>query len=199
MLKFPEARRFVVRIVVVLALASMLGGCNRNAAEFASLKADNERLRTEIANLRRKSSGASDSTATPGKPDGIFEIEDLWSQRFEDNSFRTRQRLADKTLRVTGQLDGVTSESVSISGLGKSRNAEVRANLDKSYAAHIQSGLGALENGVTITVQGKFIYDRMELNEAKIVDKATGTPLMTEQLESFGSVAPVGATPPKNQ
>ena len=195
-MNIPKVSQLVARGALLFSMAFALPGCNRNAAELASLKADNERLRTEIANLRRKVGGGSEGETTPGKADQVLGINDLWAQRFEDNGFRARQRLTDKTLRVTGVLDAISGESLSIYGVGNSRNAQMNVNLGKNYAARIQRGLAALEKGITITVQGKFMYDRMELNEAVIVDKATGVPLSEEQLEAFGQVGTDGKPVP---
>lgn len=192
----PTFCKMITRAVVALSLASAVTGCDRNAAELVSLKADNERLRAEIANLRRKASGAKDPESAAGKPDQILSVSDLWTQRFEDHEFRARQRLSDKTLRITGILDGISGGNVLLYGVGKSRNVQVSVNLEKGYAARIEDGLDALEKGVTITVQGKLLYDRMELNDATIVDKATGAVLNTEQLQAYGQVGPNGLPVP---
>lgn len=193
---FSTVSQFVFRGLVILSIAATLPACDRNAAALASLKADNERLRAEIANLRRKGSGGADADSTSGKPDHILGINELWSQRFEDNEFRSRQRLTDKVVRVTGILDNLSAEGLSIYGVGKSRNAQLSVILEKNFAAKIPDGLAALEKGITITVQGKFKYDRMELHEAAIVDKATGMPMSSEQLQAFGQVGPNGGPVP---
>ena len=176
----------------------MLAGCGQNAAELAALKAENERLRAELANARRISGGEKEPVSASGSPDQILSINELWRQRFEDNDFRSKLRLTDKTLRVTGILDDISRESVSIYGVGKSR-IRVSVNLDKNYAARIQTGLASLEKGVTVTVQGKFAFDRMELNESTIVDAASGTPMTTEQLQAFGQIAPGDAPVPEKR
>ena len=189
----------LIRSAVALAVASALSGCDQNAAELATLKAENEHLRTEIASLRRKASGVKEPEVNSGKPDMILGMNELWSQRFESNEFRAKQMLSDKLLRVTGILDAISSRDISIYGLGNARNVRVVVNLEKGYASQIQEGLAVLEKGVTITVQGKFAYDRMELNEATIVDKATGTVLTSEQLQSFGQGGPLPPPLPENQ
>lgn len=196
MVNWLKRNRFFARCGAVLAIAAAVAGCDRNAAEMAQLKADNEHLRTELANLRRKMAGGGDAEPATGKPDLTLPINDLWTQRFEDNEFRARQRLSDKALRVTGLLDGVSGETVSLYGVGKARNVRMNVNLERSYAANIQNGLAALEKGVTITVQGKFIYDRMELSDATIVNQTTGAPLTTDQLQAFGQPAPPEAPAP---
>ena len=197
MVNCPTARQIVLRSALALLLASVLSGCDRNAVEMASLKADNDHLRAEIANMRRKASGAKDPEAVAGKPDQILGINELWTQRFEDNEFRARQRLTDKTLRVTGILDGISGGNLVLYGVGKSRNVQISVNLERGYANRIQDGLATLEKGVTITVQGKLMYERMELNEATVVDKTTGVVLMSEQIQAFGQIGPDGqAVPP---
>ena len=179
----------------MLVLTFAVGGCDRNAAELAALKADNDRLRAEIANLRQQAGGVKKAETVPGKPDMILGFNDLYQQRFDDNEFRARQRLSGKTLRVTGLMDGMSGESLTIYGVGKSRNVRMTVNLERSHAARIQDGLAALEKGVTLTVQGKFGFDRMELLEATIVENTSGNPMTTEQLQSLGQVAPGGPPP----
>ena len=190
--------QIALRVFAALSVASVVTACDRNAAELASLKVDNERLRAELANLRRKGGGEKDSESATGKADQVLNVNELWSQRFEDSGFRARQKLSDKTLRVTGILDGVAQDSLSIYGVGVARNAQVTVNLDKNYAARIQAGLAALEKGVTITVQGKFMFDRMELKDATVVDKISGVPLTTKELQEFTPAVPAAApgTPP---
>lgn len=196
----PTFCKMVARGVVALSLASAVTGCDRNAAEHASLKADNERLRAEIANLRRKASGVKDPESAAGKPDQTLGVGELWTQRFEDNEFRARQRLSDKMLRITGILDGISGGNVLLDGVGKTRAVQISVNLEKGYAARIQDGLEALEKGVTITVQGKLLYDRMELNDATFVDKETGAVLNTEQLQALGTNGLPAPPPlPENQ
>ena len=180
------------RVFVALSAGSIVTGCDRNAAELASVKADNERLRAELANLRRKGGGEKDSEPASGKPEQILDVSELWSQRFEEGGFRARQKLSDKALRVTGILDGISQDSLSIYGVGVARNS-LTVSLDKNYAARIQTGLAALEKGVTITVQGKFLFDRYELKDAVVVDKVSGTPLTTKDLQEFVPAVPVAA------
>lgn len=192
----PTHSQNIVRSVIALALAVAMSGCDRNAAQLTTLKEENKRLRTEIANLRRKVSGEKESEPTTGKPDMILGMNELWSQRFEGNEIRAKQVLADKLLRVTGVLDAVSDRSISIYGLGKARNVRVIVNFEKGYASRIQEGLAVLEQGATITVQGRFAYNRMELNDATIVDKYTGALVTAEQLQTVG----LGGTPlPENQ
>lgn len=191
----PRQRSFLG--LTTLALVFAAGGCDRKAGELAALKADNEHLRAELAHLREQAEGGKKTEAAPGKPDMILNFNDLYRQRFDDNEFRARQRLSGKTLRVTGIMDGMSGESLTLYGVGKSRNVRMTVNLERSHAAKIQDGLAALEKGVTLTVEGKFGFDRMELLEAAIVDSTSGTPMTTEQLQSLGQVAP--ADPPASE
>lgn len=179
----------------MLGLTLVVGGCDQKAGEIAALKAENDRLRNEIATLRGEPGGVKKPETVPGKPDMTLAFNDLYMQRFDDNEFRARQRLAGKTLRVTGIMDGMSGESLTIYGLGKSRNVHMTVILEKSYAPKIQNGLAALEKGVTLTVQGKFGFDRMELLDATIMDNASGIPMTTEQLQALGQVAPGDAPP----
>ena len=194
MVKEFMSSRLLLNCVFFVAFAAFFTGCDPQSAEMAALKAENDRLRAELANLRGKPIGTI-SESTGGKPDLILEFNELWNQRFEDNEFRARQRLADKVLRVTGILDGISRENLLLYGLGRSKNVRISVNLEKAYASKIQDGLAALERGVTLTVQGRFAYDRMELNDSMIVDKATGAPQGTEEIQSIGQTAPVKPVP----
>ena len=174
--------QFVFSFFAAFSLLWVLAGCDRNAAELATLKAEKERLKTELAKLQQ---GAKEPGAAMGKPDLTLALNELWTQRFDDNGFRARQRLADKVMRVTGTLDEVASERISLHEPGQTQNVRMTVNLEKQYAARVQQGLGALEKGATLTVQGKFSYDRMELSDATILDKTSGAPMTTEQLQAF--------------
>ncbi len=193
--------QFVFRCLAAMALLPVLAGCDRHAAELATLKSENERLKTELAKLRQGSDGAKEPGAAAGKPDLTLTLIELWTQRFEENEFRAQQRLAGKLMRVTGTLDEVASDRLSLHEPGQARNVRMTINLEKQYAARVQQGLGALEKGAMLTVQGKFSYDRMELSDATIVDKTSGAPMTTQQLQAFvqlGSGAPP-PPPPKGQ
>ena len=194
MVKESMSSRLFLNCVFFVAFAAFFTGCDPHSAEMAALKAENDRLRAELANLRGKSNGTI-AELTGGKPDLILEFNDLWNQRFEDNEFRARQRLSDKVLRVTGILDGISGENLLLYGLGKPKNVRISVNLEKGYASKIKDGLAALERGVTLTVQGIFAYDRMELNDSMIVDKVSGAPQGTEEIQSIGLPAPVNPSP----
>lgn len=194
MVKESMSSRLFLNCVFFVAFAAFFTGCDPHSAEMAALKAENDRLRAELANLRGKSNGTI-AELTGGKPDLILEFNDLWNQRFEDNEFRARQRLSDKVLRVTGILDGISGENLLLYGLGKPKNVRISVNLEKGYASKIKDGLAALERGVTLTVQGRFAYDRMELNDSMIVDKVSGAPQGTEEIQSIGLPAPVNPSP----
>ena len=194
MVKESMSSRLFLNCVFFVAFAAFFTGCDPHSAEMAALKAENDRLRAELANLRGKSNGTI-AELTGGKLDLILEFNDLWNQRFEDNEFRARQRLSDKVLRVTGILDGISGENLLLYGLGKPKNVRISVNLEKGYASKIKDGLAALERGVTLTVQGRFAYDRMELNDSMIVDKVSGAPQGTEEIQSIGLPAPVNPSP----
>lgn len=183
-----KSSRTVIGCVAALIAALALSGCDQNAAEIEALKADNERLRTELALLRNRTNGVQETEMQAGKADLVLGINALWSQRFEDSSeFRAKQRLAGKTIRVTGVLDNLSANAVSLSGVGTvSRSVRMSANLDPAYAIRVQEGLAALEKGATVTMQGKFAYDRMGLDESVFVDKATGATLFDAELKALG-------------
>ncbi len=147
-------------------------------------------------NLRRKLSGEEEPKASSSQPDMVLEINDLWTQRFEDNEFRARQRLSGKILRVTGLLDTITGESMFLYGVGKTRDVRMTASLERVYSSKIQAGLATLEKGVTLTVQGKFVYDRVELSDALIVDKATGSVFSVDQIRAIGDPGAISVGSP---
>ena len=182
-----KSSRSVIGCAAACAVAVSLCACDRNAAELAALKADNEHLRAELAQLRSKAHGAKEAETDPAKADLILTINELWSQRFEDSEFRSKQRLSGKIIRVTGFVDNVTSGSVALYGTGKaSRSVRMSVNLNSGYAAKIQEGLAELGKGITITVQGKFAYDRMGLDDSAFVDKATGKSLSDKEMRVLG-------------
>lgn len=182
-----------------VALLFILGGCDRNASEVSTLRAENDRLRAELAQLRRKPGGAKESESQPGKPDMILGINELWTQRFEDNEFRAKQRLTDKIIRVTGLVDGVSGGTISLFGAGKSgRSVRMGVRLDPAYADRIQGGLASLEKGSSVTVQGKFAFERMGLEESTFVDKATGKTLSPEEMLALAQAGAVKSPSPSD-
>ena len=182
--------------------AVSLSGCDQHAAEIAILKADNEHLRAELAQLRSKANG-KDPEADNGKPDLTLSINDLWTQRFSDSVFRSKQRLSGKLIRVTGYLDNVSADSVALYGIGKSsRGVRMNVNLNGAYAAKIAEGLGELQKGTELTMQGKFAYERMVLDDSVFVNKETGKTLTDPEIRALaeaGPALPVPATEPEKQ
>ena len=183
--------------VALLAVAFALSGCDQRAAEIAELKADNERLREDLTQLRNKANGVKEAETQSGKADLTLGINELWMQRFEGNEFRAKQRLSDKTIRITGLVDSISGNTVLLYGAGNSaRSVRISVNLSSAYAAKIQEGLAELEKGLTVTMQGKFAYDRMSLDESVFVDKATGKTLLDPEIRLLGGDAADGAVPP---
>ena len=165
----------------------LLSACDPHEAEIAALKADNEHLREELAQLRGKASRGKEAETDSGKPDLTLAITELWSQRFEDSEFRSKQRLSGKTIRVTGLVDNVKGGSVALYGVGKtSRSVKMSVNLSTAYAARIHVGLAELQKGITVTVQGKFAYERMGLDESVFVDTVTGKALSDAEIRVLG-------------
>ncbi len=192
--------RSVIGCAAVCVVAISLCGCDLHEAEIAALKADNEHLREELAQLRGKSGGTKEAGADSGKPDLILAIGELWSQRFEDSEFRSKQRLSGKTMRVTGLVENVTGGSVALYGTGKtSRSVRMSVNLSSAYAAKIQEGLAELQKGITVTVQGKFAYERMGLDESVFVNKDTGKTLSDAEIRVLGMSGPSTPLPVPGQ
>ena len=187
----------IVRCTAAAVLVFTLPGCDRSAAQIAVLKAENERLKAELAQLRPKPNGSKEGENQPGKADLILDISELWSQRFEDNEFRAKQRLSGKTIRVTGLVDGVNGQTISMFGVGKvSRSVRMSANLESTHAAKIQEGLASLEKGATVTVQGKFAFDRMGLDDSTFADKETGRTLTPAEILTLAQAGVSKTAPP---
>ena len=101
-------------------------------------------------------------------------------------------------IRITGLVDSISGNTVLLYGAGNSaRSVRIGVNLSSAYAAKIQEGLAELEKGLTVTMQGKFAYDRMSLDESVFVDKATGKTLFDPEIRLLGGGhAADGAVPP---
>ena len=189
----------IIGNVAVLAAAFALSGCDQGAAEIAALKEENEHLRSELAQLRNKANGVKEAETPTGKADLTLGINELWTQRFEGNEFRAKQRLSDKTIRVTGLVDSISGNTVLLYGTGSAaRSVRMSVNLSSAYAAKIQDGLAELEKGLTVTMQGKLAYERMGLDESVFVDKATGKTLFDAEVRALapGGAANAAAPPP---
>ena len=84
---------------------------------------------------------------------------------------------------MTGEVGSVTARSVALSG-GVTRFGVVNllAQLDDVYARQVQQGLASLEKGRSLTVVGRFVFDKMWLVDAILVDSKTGKPLSPEEI-----------------
>jgi hypothetical protein len=195
------------RTLLAVALLALGGGCRRTEAEYQKLVEENAYLRSEVERLKRR--GVEEKTEEKegqllGTPDLAATLVDLWSQRFDDNEFRAKQRLSNKVIRLTGAVDGIDADSIVLAGVSK-RFGGVRmtVHLSSGYALRIAQGLAALERGAAVTVQGRFNYERMILNEAIFVEQSTGRTLYSDDLLSLsagvsisGVVKSAPATPP---
>ncbi len=183
------------RVLLAVALSIALCGCRRTEAEYQKLVQENAYLRTEIERLNRRGveeKAEEKGGAAVGDPDLAVTIVDLWSQRFDDNEFRSRQRLSGKTIRLTGAVDSVAADKVGLAGESKRfGNIHVGVNLASGYAIRIRDGLAALERGAIVTVQGKFNYERMILTEATFVHQVGGRILYADDLLALSAGVPV--------
>jgi hypothetical protein len=201
------------RILLLLAALTVLAGCRRTEAEYQKLVEENRFLKGEIERLTRKGApeereAAKNGEAGQGAPDLTLTVVDLYSQRADSNPFRARQRLSNKIIRLTGAVDSVDAGSVTLGGVSKHYGpVRLGVSLTTGYAARIREGLMGLERGTIVTAQGKFIYERMILNDALFVDGPTGRTLYSDDLLALSAntplVAPAGsrlllapATPP---
>jgi hypothetical protein len=182
--KPPMRHPFFPSIVAVVALGFAVGGCGRTDAEYQQLLAENARLRAELAKALNPGADKDKIDPQSAAADLILTMDELWPQRFEDLPFRAEQRLSKKILRLTGMIENVSEGSLTIRGNGTGMRMQV--NLAEAYAKKVQAGLTNLEPGTPATVQGRFIFDRMWLNDAVIVEKATGRTLSSEEVESLG-------------
>jgi signal transduction protein with GAF and PtsI domain len=169
----------------------MLSGCNDESAELRDLRAENDRLKMALAQAQATAAGMHDGSDTPAA-DLDLAVADLWSQRFEDNQFRSKQRLDQKQIRVTGIVESVLERSVVIFGTGtRLGSVSMVAQLDDEYVAQVADGLAALHKGTEITLQGRFIYEKMGLQDAVIIDRQTGWRLTSKDLANFTDPAAV--------
>lgn len=194
----PKLRNFSapLSLGVLVLLAS---GCNRNSAEVQKLFAENQQLRTELERVKHSmaepSATAADSSNIAA-PDLDLPINELWTQRFQDNEFRARQRLADKIVRLTGIVDNISADSISLFGTSKRfGNVRMTVNLNSGYAAKIRTGLASLERDIPVTVQGKFVYERMCLSDATFVDPNTGKSMTSEEIAELARKGRPSPTP----
>ncbi len=184
-----------LRVLFGVAVLAATAGCRRTEAEYQQLVEENSYLRGEIERLSRRGSeekAEEKEGQLAGTPDLAATIVDLWSQRFDDNEFRSRQRLSNKVIRLTGAVDAVDADSIGVAGTSKRfGNVRMGVNLASGYALRISQGLAALERGSLVTVQGKFNYERMILTDAMFVDQVSGRTLYADDLLSLSAGVPI--------
>ncbi len=180
-------------MITLALLVATVAGCDRNSAELAALREENERLRKALDQERNVLPPKSEeNSAVVPKADLDLPIAELWAQRFEDNQFRSKQRLDQKQIRVTGRVESVFERSVTIFGTGtRFGSVSLLAQLDEAYIAQISDGLAALQKGTAVTIQGRFVYDKMWLQEAVLVDRETGKRLVSQDLMTLAE-SPAG-------
>jgi hypothetical protein len=155
--------------------------CDRNSAQIRSLEEENARLRKALEEAR--GGGATAHSPVQGHADLDLTLKELWSQRFEDNQFRAKQRLDQKQVRVTGQLESVSDRSVTLFDTRTTfGSVTLLAQFDDAYIKEISEGLASLQKGMQLTVQGRFLFDKMSIDGAIFVDRATGKQLDSRDL-----------------
>jgi hypothetical protein len=180
-------KRNVSTTLAVFFAATLLSACGRSEKEYQKLVEENARLK---AQLERLAGSGNKELATPSDaPELNLSMAELWDKRFEDiNDFRARKLLSNKTIRIAGQVESVTDDSVSIYGSSK-RFGTIRMtiNLMPGYAVRVRGGLALLEKGATVFVQGRFAYERMGVDDAVFVNPETGKTLYSDNLAVAGS------------
>ena len=173
--------------VAMFFVATLLSACGRSEKEYQKLVEENARLK---AQLERLAVPSDKDPATPSDaPDLNLAMAELWDKRFEDiNDFRARKLLSNKTMRISGKVESVTDESISIYGSSKRFGTlRMAVKLMPGYAGKVRNGLALLEKGATVFVQGKFVYERMGIDDAVFVNPETGKTLYSENLSAAGS------------
>jgi hypothetical protein len=169
-------------------LLATLAGCDRQSARIRALEAENEQLKQAL----KAEHGESHDQATPRADttaDLDLSLTELWTQRFEDNQFRAKQRLDQKQIRVTGMIQAVSERSVTLFDTGARLGAiSLDAQIDGSFLRQNMDGLASLQKGAKVTLQGRFLFDKMRLENAVFVERASGKLLSSKDL-----VAPEGA------
>ena len=180
--------RLIPHLVVAALFSITLTGCWRSEAEYQRLVDENKHLKTELDKALHPDSATKPAEGQASEASLNVDINELWSQRFEDNEFRAKQRLSDKIIRLTGTVDDVTSNSITLFGSGKKfSNVRMTVSLNEAHANKVRDGLAMIGNGVTVTVQGKFAYDLMRLNDAVFVDRESGRVLSVQDVAKIGS------------
>ena len=195
--------RNVSTVLAIFFVATLLSACGRSEKEYQKLVEENARLKAHLEKLT--GSGDKDPATPSDAPELNLSMAELWDKRFEEiNDFRAQKLLANKTIRMRGQVESVTDDSISIYGSSK-RFGTIRmtVKLVPGYALRVRNGLALLEKAATVTVQGKFEYERMGINDAVFVDPETGKALYSDKLAvaqngGTSSVsAPADLNPPK--
>jgi hypothetical protein len=180
-----KSLRRIGLIFVIPFLLWTLAGCNQSSARIRALEAENEQLKAELEGVRKK---LGDSSTISASKDANLDVslKELWTQRFEDNQFRAKQRLDQKQIRVTGTIDGVTGRSVTLvdSGL-RFGSISLLVQLDDDFLKQNFDTLASLQKGTELTVQGRFLFDKMWLDSAMFVDRKTGKPLTSKDLTNL--------------
>lgn len=195
--------RNVSTALAIFFVATLFSACGRSEKEYQKLVEENARLKAQLEKLAGSGDKAS---ATPSDaPELNLSMAELWNKRFEDIDFRARKLLSDKTIRMSGQVESVTDDSVSIYGSSK-RFGTIRMTIQlmPGYAVRIRNGLALLEKGATVFVQGKFAFDRMGIDDAVFVNPETDKTLYSDNLAiaqsggpSSGGVPPADSNQPK--
>jgi hypothetical protein len=185
-------------LLVAASLTLLVGGCDRQSLQLSELREENQRLKKALEQARSTVSAPQEVEASLlSNVDLDLTIVELWSQRFEDNQFRAKQRLEQKQIRVTGLVESVSERSVTIYGSGtRFGSVSLVAQLDEAYIKQIAEGLASLRKGVSVTVQGRFLFDKMWLDSATFVDRVTGKRLASKDLA--GVSAPEEPVPRPN-
>lgn len=179
--KLGNSRRWFLLFAFVI---SVTAGCNRESAQLSALREENERLKRALEQARSSAPPlqAVDGGLAP-KADLDLSIAELWSQRFEDTPFRAKQRLDQKLIRVTALVESVSDRNVTLSGTGtRFGSVNLLIQLDDAYIKQILDGLASLQKGAQVTVQGRFLFEKMWLDSAVFVDRKTGKLLLSKDL-----------------
>ena len=181
--------RLLGHFLMFTTCALFTTSCGRSETEYQALLAENARLQMELDKTKAReveSSGHRRSSAADA-PDLNLAILELWNMRFNDSSYRAKRVLADKTIRVTGNVGDISEDSISL--LERDKGFQVTVYFNKTYATQIKEGLASLEPGVAVTVQGKFIFERTQLDEAVFVERKSGRTLSSEEISTAAAEA----------
>lgn len=179
-------KNMIPSLLLSALLSCAFSACHRNSAELQALREENERLKKALLEARGETVTAeagAKSTAPAEEADLDLSISELWTQRFGDTHFRAKQRLDQKQVRVTGMVESVTDRTVTLFGTGtRVGSVSLLVQLDEPYLKDIGEGLLELEKGALVTVQGRFVFDKMWLQDAGFVDRKTGKRLLSKEL-----------------